>query len=158
MEAARSATEADVDRLAELARAASEELRPTRGGDVFLANEARREPFEAGFAAEIAAELRDERIVLCGTITDVVVGYAAGRVDVLADGRLLGVITDLFVEPGAREVAVGERLMEQLLTWFRDRRCFGVDATALPGNRQTKNFFEGWGFSARLLVMHHGLG
>ena len=33
----------------------------------------------------------------------------------------------------------------------------GIDATALPGNRATKNFFEAHGFTARLLVMHHAL-
>jgi hypothetical protein len=37
------------------------------------------------------------------------------------------------------------------------RGCSGVDATALPGNRATKNFFEESGFTARLLVMHHRL-
>jgi hypothetical protein len=30
----------------------------------------------------------------------------------------------------------------------------GIDAFALPGMRETKNFFEGSGFTARLLVMH----
>ena len=45
--------------------------------------------------------------------------------------------------------------MDQLLEWFRGRGCNGVDATALPGNRATKNFFEMSGFTARLLVMHH---
>jgi GNAT superfamily N-acetyltransferase len=68
---------------------------------------------------------------------------------------VLGRITDLFVEPGARAVGVGEALMDALLPWFRARECRGVDATALPGNRETKNFFEMSGFTARLLVMHH---
>jgi hypothetical protein len=45
--------------------------------------------------------------------------------------------------------------MDSLLAWASERGCQGVDATALPGDRATKNFFEGSGFTARLLVMHH---
>jgi hypothetical protein len=32
-----------------------------------------------------------------------------------------------------------------------------VDVIALPGHRATKNFFEEQGFTARAIVMHHGL-
>ena len=151
MEAARPATADDIPRLAELARSVSAELEPLRGGRLFLTREARREPFEAGFEAELA----DDGVVLVGTIDDVIIGYAVGRTEELADGRRLGVITDLYVEADARSVGVGERLMDELLAWFRTRACVGVDAMALPGTRETKNFFEGSGFSARLLVMHH---
>ncbi len=154
MEAARPATRDDIGRVAELARAAMAELEPTRGGSLFVAREARPEPLEDSFAAD----LRDpDAVVLAGTIDGTPIGYAAGRLEVVRDGRRLGVITDLFVEEGARGVGVGEALMAQLLDWFRGRDCDGVDATALPGNRATKNFFEGSGFSARLLVMHHSM-
>jgi len=87
----------------------------------------------------------------------VVVGYAVGDVERLADGRLLGRVVDLFVEADARGVGVGERLRDELLTWFTARGCAGADAHALPGARETKNFFETSGFSARLLVMHRRL-
>lgn len=153
MDGARRATPDDVPRLAELAREAHRELSPLRGGEIFLARESRREPFEAGFAAAVTGE----EIVVCGTIDEVVIGYGTGAVEELRDGRRLGVITDLFVEAPARGVGVGERMMEELLAWFRIRQCLGVDAMALPGARATKNFFEETGFTARLLVMHHRL-
>ena len=153
MDGARRATVDDIPRLAELAREAHRELGPLRGGHIFLNRETRREPFEAGFTEAIDGD----GIVLCGTIDDVVVGYAVGLVEDLSDGRRLGVISDLFVESEARAVGVGERMMEELLAWFQTRQCFGVDAMALPGARETKNFFEESGFSARLLVMHHKL-
>jgi GNAT superfamily N-acetyltransferase len=89
-----------------------------------------------------------------GTIDDVVVGYATGRTQTLADGTDLGVVDALFVEPGARGVGVGEALMDALLRWFDDRGCAGVDTMALPGDRLSKNFFESTGFKARLIVMH----
>jgi GNAT superfamily N-acetyltransferase len=153
VEAARPATEDDLPALAVLARAALDELAPMRGGEVFVAREARPSPVEESLAADVADP---DVLVLAGTIDEiVVVGYAIGRTEPLRDGSTLGRITDLFVEPGARAVGVGEALMDALLPWFRDRGCRGVDATALPGNRETKNFFEMSGFTARLLVMHH---
>ncbi|MGI8810004.1 MAG: GNAT family N-acetyltransferase [Acidimicrobiales bacterium] len=153
MDSARAATEADAPRLADLCRMALEELGAReRGGRVFVAREARAEPFDAGLRADIADP---DVLVLAGTLDDVVLGYATGRVEALRDGSSLGVIHELFVEPDARAVGVGEAMMEQLLEWFRLRRCSGVDSTALPGARETKNFFEESGFTARLLVMHH---
>ena len=151
MEAARRAGPADLDRLAELGRLAREELGAMeRGGPLFVGREAAPAP---------ALDLDEtDRIVVVGTIDDVVVGYAVGRVDALREGGRLGVIEELYVEPEARGVAVGERMMDDLLPWFADRGCVGIDAVALPGARATKNFFERSGFSARLLVMHHRLG
>jgi GNAT superfamily N-acetyltransferase len=154
VEAARLATEADIPRLAELARQAIAELIPMRGGAVWWAQEGRREPVEDGFRAD----LRDPgRRVLAGTIDGMVVGYAVARVDRLADGSNLGVVEDIYVEPGAREVGLGEAMMDDLVAWCTGRKCFGMDALALPGHRSTKNFFEESGFTARKLVMHHSL-
>ena len=154
MEAARPATESDLPRLAELARAAVAELAPTRGGEVFVAREGRAEPFEETLRRDLADP---EAHVLAGTVDGVPVGYGAGHVEILRDGRRLGAIDDFYVEAGAREVGVGEALMDALVAWFQGRECDGIDAAALPGNRATKNFFEGSGFSARLLVMHRRL-
>jgi len=155
VETARSATEADVPRLAELCRMALAELGAReRGGAVFVAREARAEPVDAGLARDI---VDPDTVVLAGLLDDAVMGYATGRIEALRDGRCLGVIGDLFVEADARAVGVGEAMMEQLLTWFRQRGCAGVDSTALPGARETKNFFEESGFTARLLIMHHRL-
>lgn len=154
MEAARPATPTDLPALAELSDRALAELAPTRGGAVFVAREGRARPT----AETLAADLDDPSVeVIVGTIDDHPVGYAVGRTEALRDGSTLGIITDLYVEEGARAVGVGEALMGELLTFFRARGCAGVDATALPGNRQTKNFFEESGFTARLLVMHHRL-
>ncbi|HEX2040618.1 MAG TPA: GNAT family N-acetyltransferase [Acidimicrobiales bacterium] len=153
MEGARRATAADVPRLAELWRAAREELgSQVRGGALFVNREARADA--ESLADDIAA---DDAVVVAGTVDDVVVGLATGCVERLRDGQALGVIRELFVEAEARGVAVGEAMMGELLAWFRERGCIGVDALALPGARATKNFFEASGFSARLLVMHHRL-
>jgi GNAT superfamily N-acetyltransferase len=141
MEAARPADDADLPQVAELAQVAREELAPERGAGVFLQREGW--PQDAG------------RRTIVGTIDEVVVGYAVAHIDELPDGRKLGVVDELYVEPGARAVGVGEAMMDVVMPWFREGRCIGVDAYALPGMRETKNFFETFGFTARLLTVHH---
>ena len=74
-----------------------------------------------------------------------------------ADGGLLGVVTDLYTEPGCRDLGIGEVTMQALLDWCAERGCFGVDSLALPGDRHTKNFFESFGLVARAIVVHRSL-
>jgi GNAT superfamily N-acetyltransferase len=84
-------------------------------------------------------------------------GYGVVRRESRPDGGLLGVIEDIYVDPGARAVGLGEALMDHLLRWCRDQGCFGVDSLALPGDRATKNFFESFGLVARAIVVHRPL-
>jgi GNAT superfamily N-acetyltransferase len=154
VEGVRPATENDLPRLGELARAAVAELTPMKGGVVWAAREARPEPVEKSLMASLADE--HTRVVV-GTIDDVPIGYAAVHVEILNDGSRLGVVDDIFVEEGAREVGVGEAMMGDLVAWCETQGCSGMDALALPGHRSAKNFFETSGFTARKLVMHHRL-
>jgi len=154
MEGVRLAGRDDVPRLAELNRMAAAELTPTRGGEVWRAAESRPEPVEKGLEALLDDQ---DTLVVVGTIDGVAVGYAVVRVQYLGDGSRLGVIDDIFVESEARGIGLGEAMMTDLVAWSVDRQCFGMDAMALPGHRQTKNFFEESGFTARKLVMHHSL-
>ncbi|MFN2503270.1 MAG: N-acetyltransferase family protein [Acidimicrobiales bacterium] len=154
MEAARQATQADLPAIAALVRAGIAELAPMRGGAVWHAQEARREPIEE----DLARLLEDENVrLLVGTIDEAPVGYAVGRLERLADGSLLGVVDDIFVDMEARGVGLGEAMMGDLIRWCQQAGCFGMDAMALPGHRLTKNFFEESGFTARKIVMHHSL-
>ncbi|MEW6154602.1 MAG: GNAT family N-acetyltransferase [Actinomycetota bacterium] len=154
MEEARPATDADVAAVARLARDAIAELAPMRGGAIWRAREARREPLEESLRRDLAD---DDARALVGTIAGVPLGYAVARVEELGDGTRLGVVEDIYVDPGAREVGLGEAMMEDLVAWCRQKGCVGMDAMALPGHRSTKNFFEESGFTARKLVMYHSL-
>ena len=137
--------------LAELMRA---ELAAMRGGRLWLERDAWPEPLEDAYDALLA---RDDARLLLGTIDDVVLGFAAVVVEQLRSGARLGVVTDLFVEPEAREVGVGEVLADAVVEHCRTAGCVGVDAVALPGHRAAKNFFEAHGFTARALAMHRPL-
>ncbi len=154
MEAARPATADDLDRLAALAEAGRTELAPTRGGAIWAERDARQRPVERSLAAALADPAQ---LVAVGTIDGTVVGYAATHLERLQDGSTLGVIDDLFVEPGAREVGVGEALIGEVIAWCKEQGCRGIDGLALPGNRPTKNFFETFGFTARAIVVHRSL-
>ncbi len=115
---------------------------------------ARRPPYETQLEAEIGS---DAHRVLAGTLDDATVAYACARLDELADGSRIGVVTDLYVEPEARSVGLGELLMNDLVDWCRAAGCTGVDSLALPGDRATKNFFESFGLVARAIVVHRSL-
>ena len=154
MEGVRPASVDDVGRLADLAAEAVEEQREQRGGSVWSVRESRPIPATDSLAADVADP---ERLVLVGTFEDSIVGYAAVRTERLRDDRLHAVVTDVYVEPAARGVSVGEVLLAACVEWCRERGCAGIDALALPGNRETKNFFERFGFTARALTVHKSL-
>lgn len=154
MEGIRPATADDLPRLAELVAEAVGEQAEGRGGWVWSRREARARPAGATLAEALADP---EQAVTAGTVEGVVVGYCVVRAERLRGGEVLGVVDDIYVEPGARAVGVGEALIDHVLAWCRERGCVGIDALALPGNRETKNFFETFGFTARAIVVHHSL-
>ena len=154
MDSCRPAERADLSRIAGLARELHAELGALRGGEVWAAQDARPEPLEDAFGALLDDP---EAVVRVGLIDEVVVGFGVLVLETLSTGELLGRVTELFVEPPARAVGVGEGIADELVRFAADHDCIGVDALALPGHRETKNFFEEQGFTARALVMYRSL-
>lgn len=153
-EGCRPAESADLPRLAQLAGEAVAELQGGRGGVVWARHHGRVAPYEP----ELASQLADpSHLVLVGTLDGTVMAYGVAHVEVLRDGALLGVVDDLYTEPGARGLGIGEATMQALVDWCTERGCFGVDSLALPGDRHTKNFFESFGLVARAIVVHRSL-
>jgi GNAT superfamily N-acetyltransferase len=150
-EAARRADAGDLPTLALLWSQATRELRAERGGEVWALQVDRGAP-EPPFAFD-----DPDQLVLAGTIDDVVVGYARVVATAVAGGSWLAVLTDVFVEERAREVGVGEALLDQAIEWARARGCIGIDSVALPGMRASKNFFEAAGLVARAITVHKDL-
>ena len=155
VEAARAATADDVPRLAELAAEAIAELRATKGGALWARREARAEPLDAGLAADVADP---GCCVLAATLDDVVMGYAVARKEQLRDGAAMAVLTDIYIDEGCRGIGLGEVLMDAIVAWANSEGCIGIDSLALPGNRETKNFFETFGLVARAIIVHRPLG
>ena len=154
MDSCRPAEPRDLTRIAVLARELHDELAALRGGEVWSARDARSEPLEDVYATLLADPDVDVRV---GLIDEVIVGFGVLVLETLSTGAPLGRITELFVEPPARAIGVGEGIADELLGFAADHDCIGVDALALPGHRATKNFFEEQGFTARMLVMYRSL-
>ncbi len=145
---------ADLDRLSALAEEAVAEQEEARGGQIWSVREARPRPAAPSLAEAITDPAK---LVLAAALDDVVLGYAVASVEPLRDGTLLGKVDDLYVEAEGRAVGLGEELIDQVVAWCASQRCVGVDAFVLPGNRETKNFFETFHFTARALVVHRRL-
>jgi ribosomal protein S18 acetylase RimI-like enzyme len=170
MESARLANHHDVDRVAQLWGHAWAELGAQRGGSQLVRSIAPAPPWSQFL---LDALHRPDRVLAVGSIDNVVVGFGYGEVGQLAaltppgshahEGHppgpasadeLVGEIEILYVEPEARGVGVGEAIVGVLMAHFDAAGCIGVDAFALPGNREAKAFFETHGFVTRMLVMH----
>lgn len=152
MEGARPAERSDLPHILELAATMRAELGPMRGGRIWAVREARAGPLERAYLDLLG---RPDACLVVGTVDHVVVGFGAGEVERLQDGERLGVVSELFVDPEARAVGVGEAMLSVIVDFFAAQGCVGVDAFALPGHREAKNFFEESGFAARAIVMHH---
>jgi ribosomal protein S18 acetylase RimI-like enzyme len=100
---------------------------------------------------------RADSLVLCGLFEGILFGFAHARCRDFSAGHRIATLYDLYVQPDAREVGVGEALIESVFEWARSQSCEGVDAVVLPGNRSAKNFFERFGLVARAIAVYRAL-
>jgi GNAT superfamily N-acetyltransferase len=151
---ARVGTELDMPVLVELYQNFREALRGERGAAIYLSKEAFGEPLDSYFATIVHDR---QHLVLLGLVDEVPVGLAVARLDELPDSSCTATALVIYVEPPAREVGVGENLLAAVVEWAGERGAGGLDVPVLPGMRESKNFLEGAGLVARLLVMHRRL-
>jgi ribosomal protein S18 acetylase RimI-like enzyme len=113
------------------------------------------EPLSQSFADALH---EPDTIVLIGEIDGYPFGFLLARVERLlaqADGERVGAIRLIYVDPEAREVALGEKMRDLALETLRSQGITKFDAHVLPGHRLAKNFFEAGGFAARSIIMYH---
>ena len=153
-EQARTASSTELSIIAELAAEAVREQKDGRGGYIWSRRETSTVPYILSLEAAMSSP--DEEVWV-GTLDNVILSYARAKVEVLRTGEYLGLVTDIYVTSEARSVGLGEALINVIIAWCSERKCVGIDSMALPGNRETKNFFETFGFKARLLTVHRSL-
>ena len=153
-EQARTASITELPIIAELADEAVREQMDGRGGYIWSRRETSTVPYILSLEAAMSSP--DEEVWV-GTLDNVILSYARAKVEVLRTGEYLGLVTDIYVTSEARSVGLGEALINVIIAWCSERKCVGIDSMALPGNRETKNFFETFGFKARLLTVHRSL-
>lgn len=91
-------------------------------------------------------------ICLVSGLDDVVLGFASARLE-----GAIATVETIFVESEARALGLGESMLDMIVDRCRNRGASRVDATALPGDRETKNLFERAGLIARLIVVSRAL-
>ena len=147
IERVRAAAVGDAAVLAWLDGEARAHLADRRGGPEWLAEvSAWNELDAARFVGT------DECCVLVAELDDVPVGYAAA----VCIGAVCRV-ERLYVDPQARELGLGEEMLDQLMDFAARTGVERIESTALPGDRETKNLFERFGMKARLLVVSRRL-
>lgn len=154
MESVVAASSADVADLVLLMGRQREAVAGQRGGELWRRRDSEQPPFEGSVTRSLSDP---DRHVFVGRYDGVAVGYGAMRIETLHDGGKLAVVEELFVDPEARGVGVGEAIMVACMAAARERGCAGIDALALPGDRASKNFFERFGLVARAIVVHRPL-
>ena len=150
-ESARPAGIGDHVAIVDLAGELREHTASQRGGPLWAAHDAVPAPTLESLAART---LDPTLATLVGCLDGQVLAYGLVHLESLAGAGPLGVIDELFVAEPARSVGLGEVLLAALVAWCRVQGCSAIDATALPGDRTAKNFFESAGFTARSLTMH----
>jgi Acetyltransferase (GNAT) family. len=153
-EHARPATDTDLPAIVALAEALRRQMADQRGGPLWAAHDALVRPTPETLSRRLTDP---ELVTLVGTLDGHVLAYGFAHTEIVPGIGLLGVIDELFVAEPARAVGLGETLLGALVARCVAAECVGIDATALPGDRLAKNFFESAGFKARRLVMHKTL-
>lgn len=153
-EATRPATAHDLDVLLALHEVALQEIGDSKGGSMYLRREARHN-HDWSLADWIDSA---EHFVHVGTIDDVIVGYATARTQTLPDSTRIAEAIEIYVLPDARSVGVGEFMLDAMMAWGREKSCFRLEGSVLPGNRAGKNFFERAAMVTRLLRVSTELG
>ncbi len=154
MEAARPATADDLDLIEAIGERRRAEIDGERGAEGFL----RREAGPVPVSDELARRMADgSALVVVGCYDDVVFGYGFAVLESQLDGTRLARLNHFVVDAEARKSGIGEAMMNLLLDLAATEGCVGIDSLALPGDRDTKNFFESFGLKARLLTVHRSL-
>ena len=159
MEAARLADASDLEAVLGIGQRIREELADHRGGAMLLAAEDGGQPWRDRLTAAVEAtkDAIGRDVVIVGTFDDVVFGIAVLRHRTLADDTIVGELDDFAVDAEAREVGIGEAMMNLAIERLLAAGGTGIGARALPGDRETKNFFESFGLKARQLLVHRDL-
>ena len=130
------------------------ELKNKRGGEVLLNMESFSEDSVEKFSYWFNST--DHR-VFAGLFGDAIVAYGILEFSNTNDNQRIASIKEIFVLKDARSVGVGESLIDSMINEAIEHDAIGIDSFALPGDRETKNFFETQGMVARLIHVYLSL-
>lgn len=136
----RGALAGDLVQLAELQDIARADLVSQRGGIRWLEEHPDRQ-----------WERRPDDVqVIVGDLDGVVVGYL---VLIVVPESSVAVVDEVYVAEWARELGYGDGLLAAALERAGAAGLQFLEATALPGDRETKNLYERAGITARAITV-----
>ena len=153
-ESSRLASIDDLETLIFLRKEAISELKNKRGGEVLLNLDSFSEDSSENFSYWFDSS--DHRI-FTGLFGDAVVAYGVLEFLTTNDTQRIASIKEIFVLKDARSVGVGESVIHSITNEAIEHNAIGIDSFALPGDRETKNFFETQGMVARLIHVYRPL-
>tara|TARA_B100000929_G_scaffold78651_1_gene61393 strand:+ start:106 stop:582 length:477 start_codon:yes stop_codon:yes gene_type:complete len=153
-ESSRLASIDDLETLIFLRKEAISELKNKRGGEVLLNLDSFSEDSSENFSYWFDSS--DHRI-FTGLFGDAVVAYGVLEFSKTNDNQKIASIKEIFVLKDARSVGVGESVIHSITNEAIEHNAIGIDSFALPGDRETKNFFETQGMVARLIHVYRPL-
>lgn len=140
----RRAEVGDLAALALLEAEARAALVDARGGAALLA--------ERTAIGDWSTALADPaRVVWVATIDGVVLGYL--ELVLPAEPGGIGQVRQVYVHPEARELGLGDELLDLAIGATVAAGGAAIESVALPGDRETKNLFERAGLTARLITV-----
>ena len=153
-EFARLATKQDIPSIEDIRERHLQSIEGQRGAALLKAREIMP---PVGFTPLSAAIEKNDCTVLSGGYDSVVFGYGFAVIEQLDPDTRIGRLTEFIVDAEIRKSGIGEAMMNLLVEILRSQGCSGIDSQALPGDRDTKNFFESFGLKARLLTVHRSI-
>lgn len=151
---ARAAVEADVPTLAALVEDGIAAAAGQRGAELWRLEWAPRPPVEGSLRQRLSDA---DAGTLVGCLDDHPLGVLLLDRRCVAEGLSIARIAFVFVEPEARDIGIGEALIDAAADWARAAGCRGLDGLALPGDRHVKNLYERSGMTARELTVYRDL-
>lgn len=92
-------------------------------------------------------------IIFVAEIEGKVVGFMLGRVKRVPPymgGMLVGEVSDMWIEPEARRLGIGEKLSELTIDWLREQKVHSVEARILEVNLPSTKLYTKMGFQPEL--------
>lgn len=153
-ESSRLASIDDLEILTFLRKEAISEVKNKRGGKVMLSLESFSEDSSENFSHWFNSS---DHCIFAGLFGAAVVAYGVLEFSTTNDDQIIASIKEIFVLKDARSVGVGESVIESMINEAIEHGAVGIDSFALPGDRETKNFFETQGMVARLIHVYRPL-
>ncbi len=136
----RQAQPADWPAIVDLQSEARLALTEQRGGPEWLSENPEKHALSESDAERTSVAVIDDVVVgSCHTV----LGAPAG----------IALVDWIYVTPEARELGLGEELLNDAIDTARAAGATRIESCALPGDRETKNMFERFGMKARLLIV-----